>query len=245
MEPQSKEHGILTGEGFPLRSNVPCSLFEILNGVKMIPITIWLVEDDAGYRRNLRMSLGLEDHITVGRVFPSCIEFFEALGSEAPPDVVLMDLGLPGMSGLEAIRKLSSEAPDIAVMVLTVFKDKEKVLEALDAGAAGYLLKESDGPEIVKGLREVFFGGSALSPAVAKIVVEELRKPSPAEDFNLSSREVEVLEKLAEGLAVKEIASVLDISVGTTGFHLTNIYKKLQVQSQTGAVAKALRAGII
>jgi len=211
----------------------------------MIPINTWIVEDDASYRRNLRLSLELEEHITVGGVFPSCIEFFEALKTDAPPDVVLMDLGLPGMGGLEAIRKLSKETPDVAVMVLTVFKDKEKVLAALDAGAAGYLLKESAGPEIVRGLQEILVGGTALSPAVARIVVEQLRRPAPAEAFNLSGREIEVLERLALGLAVKEIAAALGISVGTTGFHLTNIYKKLQVQSQTGAVAKALRSGII
>ena len=211
----------------------------------MIPINVWLVEDDASYRRNLRRSLELEEHITVSRVFPSCIEFFASLETDTPPDVVLMDLGLPGMSGLEAIRIMSEKTPDIAVMVLTVFKDKEKVLEALDAGAAGYLLKESDGPQILSGLHDVFMGGTVLSPAIAKMVVQELRKPQPEEDFKLSSREIEVLEKLAEGLTVKEIASVLNISKGTTGFHLTNIYKKLQVQSQTGAVAKALRSGII
>jgi DNA-binding NarL/FixJ family response regulator len=211
----------------------------------MIPINIWLVEDDSGYRRNLKLSLEQEKHITCSHVFPSCIEFFDALQKDDPPDVVLMDLGLPGMSGLEAIRKLADEAPDVAVIVLTVFKDKEKVIQALDAGAAGYLLKESTGPEIAQGLMQVFYGGSALSPSVAKIVVEELRKPSPADDFKLSRREIEVLEKLADGLAVKEIAAALDISVGTAGFHLTNIYKKLQVQSQTGAVAKALRSGII
>lgn len=219
----------------------------------MIPINIWLVEDDAGYRRNLRKALEVEEHITVERVFPSCVEFFEVLEAGESPDVVLMDLGLPGMSGLEAIRKLSKEAPDLAVMVLTVFKDKEKVLEALDAGAAGYLLKESDSEEISRGLNEIFMGGSALSPAVAKIVVEELRpspseelkRPSSSEELNLSPRELEVLIKLADGLAVKEIASVLNISASTTGFHLTNIYKKLQVHSQTGAVAKALRSGII
>jgi DNA-binding NarL/FixJ family response regulator len=211
----------------------------------MIPINIWIVEDDAGYRRNLRLSLEGEEHVTCSRVFPSCLELFETLGTDTPPDVVLMDLGLPGMSGLEAIRKLANQAPDLAVVVLTVFKDKEKVLEALDAGAAGYLLKESTGHEIVQGLQQVFLGGSALSPAVAKIVVEELRKPEPTEDFDLSKREIQVLEKLAEGLAVKEIAAALEISIGTCGFHLTNIYKKLQVQSQTGAVAKALRSGII
>ncbi len=121
-------------------------------------MNIWIVEDDAGYRRNLRMSLELEDGIAVGHVFPSCVEFFDALGTEAPPDVVLMDLGLPGMSGIEAIRKLSSETPELAVIVLTVFKDKQKVLEAMNAGAAGYLLKESDAPEIIKALREVSAG---------------------------------------------------------------------------------------
>jgi DNA-binding NarL/FixJ family response regulator len=211
----------------------------------MIPIDVWIVEDDAGYRRNLRLSLDREKQVTCSRVFPSCVELFEAVATEKRPDVVLMDLGLPGMSGLEAIRKLTQVAPDVAVVVLTVFKDKEKVLEALDAGAAGYLLKESAGSEIVKGLQEVFQGGSALSPAIARIVVNELRKPKPAEQFSLSEREVQVLEKLAEGLAVKQIADTLGISMGTAGFHLTNIYKKLQVQSQTGAVAKALRAGII
>ena len=109
-------------------------------------MNIWIVEDDAGYRRNLRISLELEADVTVGYVFPSCLELFETLGvegppeTEAPPDVVLMDLGLPGMSGFEAIRKLSAVAPGVAVMVLTVFKEKEKVLAALDSGAAGYLL---------------------------------------------------------------------------------------------------------
>jgi len=121
-------------------------------------MNIWIVEDDAGYRRNLRMSLEMESDITVGNVFPSCVEFFESLSRDVPPDVVLMDMGLPGMSGIEAIRKLSTVAPDLAVMVLTVFKDKKKVQEAMDAGAAGYLLKESEATEISAALQELYAG---------------------------------------------------------------------------------------
>ncbi len=211
----------------------------------MIPIDVWIVEDDAGYRRNLRQSLAREKHITCSRVFPSCVEFLQAIRSGDSPDLVLMDLGLPGMGGVEGIRELGKIAPDVTVIVLTVMENKEKVIESLDAGAAGYLLKSSSIREIVEGLQQVFVGGAALSPAVAKIVLEEVRKPAPTESFNLSDREVDVLEQLAEGLSVKEIAAVLDISRATAAFHLGNIYQKLNVQSQTGAVAKALRAGII
>ena len=210
----------------------------------MIPINIWIVEDDTVYRRTLQRLLNREEHIT-SRVFPSCIEFLEAIETDKHPDLVLMDLGLPGMGGIEGIQKLATLAPDVTVIVLTVFNDKGKVLQALDAGAAGYLLKTATGPEIVKGLQQVFMGGSALSPSVAKMVLEELRKPAPAEDFHLSAREIDVLEQLAEGLSVKEIAAELDIGRRTVAFHLENIYGKLRVQSQSGAVAKALRAGII
>ncbi len=211
----------------------------------MIPIDIWIVEDDTGFRRALQRMLSNSEGITCDHVFPSCDPFFEAIKTESLPDLVLMDLGLPGMSGLEAIKKLSKTAPDLTVVVLTVSEDKEKVIESLNAGAAGYLLKTSTGPELVKGLRQVFFGNTALSPSVAKIVLEEMRKPAPSDDFNLTPREIEVIEKLAEGLSIKEIGVALEISYGTAAFHLANIYEKLQVQSQSGAVAKALRSGII
>lgn len=211
----------------------------------MIPITVWVVEDDTVYRRTLQRLLNRDDQITCSRVFPSCIEFLEAVQTDARPDLVLMDLGLPEMSGVEGIRRLSKLVPDLTVLVLTVFKDKEKVLQALDAGAHGYLLKTATGPEIIKGIQDVFMGRAALSPAVAMIVLEEMRKPEPIDDFHLSDREIEVLEKLATGLSVKEIGAQLNISTRTARFHLSNIYEKLKVQSQSGAVAKALRAGII
>jgi DNA-binding NarL/FixJ family response regulator len=211
----------------------------------MIPITIWIVEDDSVYRRSLERMLGRQDQITCTQVFPSCIEFLKAVESDKHPDLVLVDLGLPEISGIEGIRRLNGLAPDITVMVLTTFKEKEAVMEALEAGAAGYLLKTATGPEIIKGIQDIFMGQSALSPSIAKLVLDEIRKPTPDERFNLSEREFEVLELLAIDLSAKEISTRLDITVRTTRFHLTNIYEKLQVSSQTGAVAKALRSGII
>ena len=211
----------------------------------MIPITIWIVEDDTVYRRTLQRLLNRESHITP-RVFPSCIELLEAIQADPHPDLVLMDLGLPEMSGTEGIRKLAALAPEVTVLVLTVFQDKEKVLHALDAGAAGYLLKTATGREIIEGLHQVFAGGASLSPSIAKIVLEERRAPnSPSNTFKLSPRETEVLEQLANGLSLKEIATELGIGRRTVAFHLENIYSKLHVQSQSGAVAKALRSGII
>ncbi len=211
----------------------------------MIPINIWLVEDDTGYRRALQEILNQEEHITCGRTFPTCAKLFEAIETHPHPDLVLMDLGLPGMGGVEGIQKLAIRAPDLAVVVLTVFSDKKKVLESLDAGAAGYLLKSASPQELIRGLQEVFLGGAALSPSIAKVVLEEMRKPKPSESFNLSPREMEVLELLAQDLVVKEMADKLGVSERTVSFHLTNLYAKLKVQSQSGALAKAFRAGIL
>lgn len=211
----------------------------------MTPITLWIVEDDTVYRRTLQRILSRDKQIVCSRVFPSCLEFLEALDAGERPELVLMDLGLPGMSGIEGIQRLTAIAPEVAVLVLTVFREKEQVLQALEAGAEGYLLKSATAREIVAAVRQVFLGGAPLSPAVARVVLEALRQPAPTEDFSLSAREIEVLEQLAEGLSVKEIAVALGIGRRTVAFHLENIYAKLQVQSQSGAVAKALRSGII
>ncbi len=193
----------------------------------------------------LQRILNREEHITCNRVFPSCSKLFEAIETDSHPDLVLMDLGLPGMGGVEGIRNLAKVAPDLTVIVLTVFADKEKVIESLDAGAAGYLLKTSKPTDIVRGVQEVFLGGGALSPSVTKMVLGEMRQPSPSGQFDLSVREIEVLELLALDISRKEIADRLDITYRTVTFHLTNIYEKLGVHSQLGALAKAYQAGIL
>ena len=211
----------------------------------MKTIHVWIVEDDAVYRRTLKRMLEGDKRIVCSRVFPSCVELFEVIETGEHPDLVLMDLGLPDMGGIEGIRKLASLAPDVTVLVLTVFREKQKVVQALDAGAAGYLLKTDTARAIIEGVHQVVLGGSPLSPAVARVVLEELRKPAPKADFHLTARELEVVEKLAEGLPIKQIADTLGISRRTAAFHLEKIYEKLKVQSQSGAVAKALRSGII
>lgn len=211
----------------------------------MMSVRVWVVEDDSGYRELLADVLGASDAVASCQGFPSCIEMFDTVSTEELPDVVLMDLGLPQMSGVEGIRKLISIAPELPIIVLTVFSQKEKVFEALDAGASGYLLKSATGPEIISGLQEVVMGTLPLSPSIAKIVLEKIRCPILAEPLKLAAREVEVLEKLAQDFSVKQIAETLSISPNTVTTYLRRIYSKLQVQSQSGAVAAALRKGLI
>ena len=217
----------------------------------MTPINVWIIEDDSTYRRTLVRVLSNAENIKSCHAFPSCIEFFsaleaiEAIKGNEKPDLVLMDLGLPRMGGIEGIKMLNTLAPDIIVVVLTVFSEKEKVLEALEVGASGYLLKSASSAEILKGLEEVIKGGSVLSPEIAKIVLENIRKPIANEHYKMAAREIEVLEKLSLGQSVKEISRSLDISQSTVSTYLGRIYGKLKVQSQSAAVAKALRNGII
>ncbi len=211
----------------------------------MIPIEVWVVEDDAHYRRMLSRILTRSDRIKTCRVFPSCRELFAEIETAVRPDVILMDLGLPRMSGLEGIKQLARMAPDVAVIALTVFGQKRMVIDALEAGVSGYLLKSSSAEQIVAGITDVFLGGSALSPSVARIVLDNLRTPAPGFDLKLAARELEVLEHLAQGRTVKEIAALLVISESTVSTYLGRLYTKLEVQSQSGAVAKALRHGLI
>jgi DNA-binding NarL/FixJ family response regulator len=211
----------------------------------MITINVWVVEDDSNYRRMLQRLLNSEEHISCERVFPSCPKLLAAIETESPPDLVLMDLGLPQMDGVEGIRRIKSISPDVSVLVLTVFKEKKKVLEALNAGAMGFLLKTAEPKMIISSVNEIFMGGAALSPTAAKMLIEEMHKPKPSEQFNLSERENEVLHLLADGLLVKEMADKLGISRRTCAFHLNNIYQKLKVKSQSGAIAKAFRSGIL
>jgi DNA-binding NarL/FixJ family response regulator len=163
------------------------------------------------------------------------------------PDVILTDIGLPGMSGIEGICILKQRHPDLPIVALTVYDDEEEIFDALCAGASGYLLKDTQPARLLECLREVISGGAPMSPEVARRVItlfREFRPPDRA-SHNLTPAETELLKLLVEGHNYKTAAAELGISINTVSFHLRNIYEKLQVHSKTEAVAKALRERIV
>lgn len=163
------------------------------------------------------------------------------------PDVVLTDLGLPGMSGTDGIKRLKERYPDLPILALTVYDDDEEIFDALCAGASGYLLKETQPAQLLECLRELLQGGAPMSPEVARRVIKlfrEFRPPDRAE-YKLTPAETQLLKLLVEGHNYKTAAAELGISTHTVSFHLGNIYQKLQVHSKSEAVAKALRSRLV
>jgi DNA-binding NarL/FixJ family response regulator len=164
-----------------------------------------------------------------------------------PPDIALIDIGLPGMSGIEGVRRLKERFPDLLVLMLTVYKDDDRIFRAICAGACGYLLKKTPPGRLVESLREAAEGGAPMSPEVARRVVELFRGFHPAQQVrcHLSPQERRLLELLCEGHHYKTAAAEMSISLHTVKFHMRNVYEKLHVHSKSEAVAKALRDGLI
>jgi DNA-binding NarL/FixJ family response regulator len=165
----------------------------------------------------------------------------------ATVDVILTDLGLPGMSGTEGIRILRERSPNVPILALTIYDDQDEVFDALCAGASGYLLKNTPPERLLESLREVACGGAPMSPEVARRVVRLFRdiRPPSRGSHHLTPQEVELLKLLVEGHHYKTAADVMGISVNTVSFHLKNVYAKLQVHSKSEAVARALRDRLV
>lgn len=160
------------------------------------------------------------------------------------PEVVIMDINLPGMTGIECITRLKSQLPRTQFLVLTVYNDSRQIFKALEAGASGYLLKRSLPDAIVQGVCDVHAGGSPMSAEIARKVVQSFQRPAKpdGEIATLTTRELEILQQVTEGLATKEIAERLGVSYTTICTHLGHIYEKLHVHSRTAAAAKFLQA---
>lgn len=171
---------------------------------------------------------------------------------KSQPDVVLMDIELPGMSGIEAVKIIKKHFPKVNVMMQTAFENDENIFEAICAGASGYILKNTPPAKILESVVEVFQGGSPMSPSVARKVlgflqkpVEVVKKDEPTENYNLSAREKDVLSCLVKGMSYKMIADSCNISYETVRSHMKNIYEKLHVASMTEAVAKAINQKLV
>ena len=208
--------------------------------------TLWIVEDHAAFRRTIVRVLNAEADLQCSRDFDSCEKLLAALSGADAPDLILLDVGLPGMSGIEGIRLIKECSPKALVVILTVFEDDDKVFQAICAGAAGYLLKTSSGADITQAVRDALAGGSPMNPRIARRVLDMFSKLAPKQnDYGLSEREKEILQLMTTGLIKKEIAGRLTLSVHTVDTYLRRIYEKLAVNTRTGAVAKALKEGLV
>ncbi len=208
--------------------------------------TIWIIEDHAAFRRTLLRVLGAENDMRCTGDFDSCEKALAALTKDEAPDLILLDVGLPGMSGLEGIRLIKERSPKTLIVILTVFEDDDKVFSAICAGAAGYLLKTSSVTEITQAVRDALAGGSPITSRIARRVLDMFTKFAPKHsDYGLSEREKEILQLMTNGLIKKEIAEKLTLSVHTVDTYLRRIYEKLEVNTRTGAVAKALKEGLV
>ena len=204
---------------------------------------IAIVEDDPLVRQDLANLLATQKDFRCTASFASAEEALRAI-PEKPPHVVLMDINLTGMTGIECTRLLKERLPDLQIIMLTIFDDSERVFAALRAGASGYLVKRSAPNELIAAIQQVVEGGSPMSPHIARRVVEFFNAPRPEQPTkeldNLTDREGELLALLARGKHYKEIADHLGISTDTVRSHIRRIYRKLQVHSRTEATIKFL-----
>ncbi len=220
---------------------------ECVRGADELPLQpkVWIVEDNPDYRSSLVRVVMTVAVPTELQAFGRCEDALDALAGRPPPDVMLLDLGLPGMSGIDGIARFKSAAPDMRIVVLTSFDDHQRIFQAICNGASGYLLKSADVDRIISSIKEAQAGGAPMSPTVANAVLnrftELAAKRSALTDYGLTPREKETLQAMVDGLTIKEIAARLELSYHTIDGYVRSIYSKLHVSSRASAVAKTLR----
>lgn len=211
-------------------------------------INVAIVEDNNTIREGLAALInGTPGYNCIGS-YPDCEKFLTNL-SKTNVDVVLMDIGLPGISGIEGVKRARDANPDLNILMLTIYEDSNVVFEALCAGACGYLVKKTPPIRLLEAIKDIYEGGSPMSSHIARQIISVFHQQKNLNgtglDYDLTQREKEVLNHLSDGDNYQEIADKIFISVDTVRHHIRNIYKKLHVHSQSEAVAKAIRKGLI
>jgi len=202
-------------------------------------INIWLVEDNLRYRKSMAGMINATEGMRCSHAFLSCEEALPVFLKDDLPEVILLDIGLPGMSGIQGIEKFKELSPSTLVVILTVYDDNDKVFNALCAGASGYLLKDSPPEKVIEAIIEVLAGGAPMNMQIAHKVLGMFAEFKPKKaNYGLSEREKEILQYMVSGLTKQQIADKLFLSFHTVNTHLKNIYTKLHVNTRTGAVSK-------
>jgi DNA-binding NarL/FixJ family response regulator len=209
-------------------------------------IRVAIIEDRREIREGLAMIINGTPGFLCSGTYRSMEDALERIGHDLP-HVVLNDIGLPGMSGLDGIRVLKARHPELLILMLTVYDDDDRIFEALCAGASGYLLKKTPPLRLLESLREAVAGGAPMSPEVASRVIRLFRgfRPPDSAQYDLTPHEIRILRLFVEGHNYRSAAAELGVTVHTISFHLRSIYDKLQVHSKSEAVAKAIRSRLI
>lgn len=207
-------------------------------------LKILLYEDNDLLRESISSMVLMAEGMELLGAFENANQV-EANLKKFKPDLILMDIEMPGRTGIEATRILKRIHPHIMVLILTVFDDSDNVLQAIKAGASGYLLKKHIATRLFLAIEEILEGGAPMSPAVAKLVIQSMQKQNISTSYGLTEREKDVLVSLSKGNSFKLIADECGISIDTVRTHIKHIYEKLQVHSQTEAVSKAINEGLV
>jgi len=210
-------------------------------------IKVAIFEDNRNLREGLFQLIDGSDGFRCVGAFPNCDRLIQNI-KESKPDVVLMDIEMPGLSGIEAIKILKENFPEIKVLMETIFEDNNKIFDSICNGAEGYILKNTPPVLILSAIKDIYEGGAPMTPSVASKVLKMFKKNSTSttkEEVDLTEREKEILKSLIEGMSYKMIAATYFISIDTVSGHIKNIYKKLQVHSKSEAVVKAIKSRLI